>query len=90
MALILSVDPGSAPGSERHHKLTANDITPRGRDQRDRLRTDHARRALGGGRRVYPVLDHDRLEFLGAGKDCFMRANVRMFNPRINTVRLTH
>jgi thermitase len=28
------------------------------------------------------------VEFLGAGKECYMRADVRMYNPGINTVRL--
>ncbi len=28
------------------------------------------------------------VEFLGIGRECCMRANVRMYNPGINTVRL--
>jgi len=29
-----------------------------------------------------------RLEFLGSGRECYMRANIRIYNPGINTVRM--
>jgi thermitase len=88
MALILSVDPGLRSWEvEDIIKLTADDIAPGGRDQQTGFGRINARRALEAASRIWYSITIG-LEFLGAGKECFMRANVRMFNPGINTVRL--
>ena len=88
MALILSVDPDLRSWEvEDIIKLTADDIAPGGRDQQTGFGRINARRALEAASRIWYQITIG-LEFLGAGKECFMRANVRMFNPGINTVRL--
>jgi len=88
MALILSVDPELRSWEvEDIVKLTADDIAPGGRDQQTGFGRINARRALEAASRIWYQVTIG-LEFLGAGKECFMRANVRMFNPGINTVRL--
>ena len=88
MALILSVDPALRSWEvEDIIKLTADDIAPGGKDQQTGFGRINARRALEAASRIWYQITIG-LEFLGAGKECFMRANVRMFNPGINTVRL--
>jgi thermitase len=88
MALILSVDPELRSWEvEDIIKLTADDIAPGGRDQQTGFGRINARRALEAASRIWYQITIG-LEFLGTGKECFMRANVRMFNPGINTVRL--
>jgi len=88
MALILSVDPELRSWEvEDIVKLTADDIAPGGRDQKTGFGRINARRALEAASRIWYEIAIG-LEFLGAGKECYMRANVRMFNPGINTVRL--
>ncbi len=88
MALILSVDPELRSWEvEDIIKLTADDIAPGGRDQQTGFGRINARRALEAASRIWYQITIG-LEFLGAGKECFMRANVRMYNPGINTVRL--
>ena len=88
MALILSVDPQLRSWEvEDIIKLTADDIAPGGRDQQTGFGRINARRALEAASRIWYQITIG-LEFLGAGKECYMRANVRMFNPGINTVRL--
>jgi thermitase len=88
MALILSVDPDLRSWEvEDIVKLTADDLGPGGRDQEFGFGRINARRALEAASRMWYEITIG-VEFLGAGKECFMRANVRMFNPGINTVRL--
>lgn len=87
-ALILSVDPALRSWEvEDIIKLTARDLGTAGRDEQFGFGRIDARRALEAASkiwyqiRVVPV-------FLGKGRECFMRINVRMFNPGINSVRL--
>jgi thermitase len=88
MALILSVDPDLRSWEvEDIVKLTADDLGPGGRDQEFGFGRINARRALEAASRMWYEITIG-VEFLGAGKECFMRANVRMYNPGINTVRL--
>jgi thermitase len=88
MALILSVDPDLRSWEvEEIVKLTADDLGPGGRDEQFGFGRINARRALEAASRIWYEIAIG-VEFLGAGKECYMRANVRMYNPGINTVRL--
>jgi thermitase len=88
MALILSVDPDLRSWEvEDIIKLTAEDLGPAGRDEDFGFGRINCRRALEAASRLWYAIDIG-VEFLGAGRQCFMRANVRMYNPGINTVRL--
>jgi thermitase len=88
MALILSVDPDLRSWEvEDIVKLSADDLGAAGRDQFFGFGRINARRALEAASRIsYQVSVVP--EFIGAGKECFMRMNVRMYNPGINQVRL--
>lgn len=88
MALILSVDPGlRAWEVEDIIKLTAIDLGGAGRDEHFGFGRIDCRRALEAASRVWSDVTATP-EFLGTGRECFMRMNVRVFNPGINTVRL--
>lgn len=88
MALILSVDPDLRSWEvEDIVKLTANDLGPGGRDEEFGFGRVNARRALEAASRIWYEIAIGA-EFLGVGRECYMRANVRMYNPGINTVRL--
>jgi thermitase len=88
MALILSVDPDLRSWEvEEIVKLTADDLGPGGRDDQFGFGRINARRALEAASRIWYEITIG-VEFLGVGKECYMRANVRMYNPGINTVRL--
>ncbi len=89
-ALILSVDPDLRSWEvEDIIKLTARDLGPGGRDNEFGFGRIDARKALEAASKIwyrvwaFPV-------FLGAGKDCYMRAYIRMYNSGINTVRLNN
>ena len=88
MALILSVDPDLRSWEvEDIIKLTADDLGPAGRDDEFGFGRINCRRALEAASRIWYEITVG-VEFLGLGKECFMRSNVRMYNPGINTVRL--
>ncbi|MGH7391497.1 MAG: S8 family serine peptidase [Candidatus Rokuibacteriota bacterium] len=88
MALILSVDPDLRSWEvEDIIKLTADDLGPSGRDEQFGFGRINCRRALEAASRIWYEIGI-AVEFLGAGRECFMRANVRMYNPGLNTVRL--
>jgi thermitase len=88
MALILSVDPDLRSWEvEDIIKLTADDRGPAGRDEEFGFGRINCRRALEAASRIWYEISIG-VEFLGTGKECYMRANVRMYNPGINTVRL--
>ena len=88
MGLILSVDPDLRSWEvEDIVKLTADDLGPAGRDDQFGFGRINCRRALEAASRIWYQIVIG-VEFLGVGKECFMRANVRMYNPGINTVRL--
>ncbi len=88
MALILSVDPGLRSWEvEDIIKLTADDLGPAGRDQEFGFGRINCRRALEAASRIWYQITVQPV-FLGSGRDCFMRATARMYNPGINTVRL--
>lgn len=88
MALILSVDPELRSWEvEDIIKLTADDLGPAGRDPEFGFGRINCRRALEAASRLWYEVSI-ALEFLGAGKECYMRMTVRMYNPGINSVRL--
>lgn len=88
MGLILSVDPDLRSWEvEDIIKLAADDLGPAGRDEEFGFGRINCRRALEAASRLWYEITVG-LEFLGAGKECYMRMNVRMYNPGINTVRL--
>ncbi len=88
MALILSVDPDLRSWEvEDIVKLTSQDLGAGGRDEQFGFGRIDARRALEAASRIWYEITIG-VEFLGVGKECYMRANVRMYNPGINTVRL--
>lgn len=88
MGLILSVDPDLRSWEvEDIIKLTADDLGPAGRDQQFGFGRINCRRALEAASRLWYSISITP-QFLGAGKECFMRINVRFYNPGINTVRL--
>lgn len=88
MALILSVDPALRSWEvEDIIKLTADDLGPAGRDPEFGFGRINCRRALEAASKIWYSITVNPV-FLGAGRECFMRINVRMYNPGINTVRL--
>jgi subtilisin family serine protease len=88
MALILSVDPDLRSWEvEDIIKLTARELGAAGRDEQFGFGRIDARRALEAASRIWYEISIG-VEFLGAGRECYMRADVRMYNPGINTVRL--
>jgi thermitase len=88
MALILSVDPDLRSWEvEDIVKMTALDLGAGGRDEQFGFGRLDARRALEAASRIWYEITIG-VEFLGAGRECYMRADVRMYNPGINTVRL--
>ena len=88
MALILSVDPDLRSWEvEDIIKLTADELGTAGRDEEFGFGRINCRRALEATSRLWFAVEA-KPEFLGTGKECFMRANCRVFNPGINSVRL--
>lgn len=88
MALILSVDPDLRSWEvEDIIKLTADDFGTAGRDEHFGFGRINCRRALEAASRLWYEVTAVP-QFFGTGRECFMRLNVRMFNPGINSVRL--
>lgn len=88
MGLILSVDSDLRSWEvEDIIKLTAIDLGPAGRDEEFGFGRIDCRRALEAASRIWYEISVVP-EFIGTGKECFMRINLRMYNSGINTVRL--
>jgi subtilisin family serine protease len=88
MGLILSVDPELRSWEvEDIIKQTADDLGPAGRDNDFGFGRINARGALEAASRIWYRIKVTPV-FLGSGRDCYIRVNLRMFNPGINTVRL--
>ncbi|MBW4632195.1 MAG: S8 family serine peptidase [Iphinoe sp. HA4291-MV1] len=88
MGLILSVDPNLRSWEvEEIIKRSADDFGPAGRDEEFGFGRINCRRAL---EMLSPISFNINVtpEFIGAGRECFMRINLRLFNPSINSVRL--
>jgi thermitase len=88
MALILSVDADLRSWEvEDIIKLTADDFGTAGRDEQFGFGRINCRRALEAASRLWYEVTVAP-QFFGTGRECFMRLNVRMYNPGINSVRL--
>ncbi|MBN1207219.1 MAG: S8 family serine peptidase [Myxococcaceae bacterium] len=88
MALILSVDPDLRSWEvEDIIKLTADELGAAGRDEEFGFGRINCRRALEAAKRIWFTVQVTP-EFLGTGRECFIRANCRIFNPGISSVRL--
>ncbi len=88
MGLILSVDPDLRSWEvEDIIKLTVDDLGATGRDEQFGFGRINCRRALEAATRLSYSINITP-EFLGAGKECYMRMNLRVYNPGINSVRL--
>lgn len=88
MALVLAVDPGLRSWEvEDIIKLTARDLGAGGRDQHFGFGRIDARAALEAASRIWYSIQVSPV-FLGSGGDTFIRANIRIYNSGINTVRL--
>lgn len=90
MALILSVDPDLRSWEvEDIIKLSAKDLGAGGRDQEFGFGRIDARAALEAASRIWYDVSVAPV-FLGSGRECYIRVNIRMYNPGINTVRLNN
>ncbi|MEN9933523.1 MAG: hypothetical protein RLZZ387_102 [Chloroflexota bacterium] len=88
MGLILSVDPDLRSWEvEEIIKSTTDELGAAGRDEEFGFGRINARRALEATSRIWFEV-RATPEFIGAGRECFMRMQVRIYNPGINTVRL--
>lgn len=88
MGLILSVDPDLRSWEvEDIIKLAAVDLGAAGRDEHFGFGRIDCRRALEAASRIWYQVSVQPV-FLGSGRECFMRLNVRVYNPGINSVRL--
>jgi len=88
MALVLSVDPDLRSWEvEEIVKRTAVDLGPAGRDQEFGFGRIDCRRALEAASKISVALSVVP-EFIGTGKECFMRINAQISNPGINTIRV--
>lgn len=88
-ALVLSVDPNLRQWEVRDIlRLTARDLSPRGKDNE----TGHGRIDAARAVQAAARLQHQaslRLEFLGTGQECFMRFRLfRLYNSGLNRVRV--
>lgn len=88
MALILAVDPALRSWEvEDIIKLTARGLGSAGRDEHFGFGRIDARAALEAASRIFSSIQVTPV-FLGSGQDTYIRANIRIYNPGINTVRL--
>ncbi|MEW6212058.1 MAG: S8 family serine peptidase [Acidobacteriota bacterium] len=87
-ALVLSIDPAlTVQEVEEIIRRTCDDIAAAGRDNETGFGRVNALRAVRAASRVW----HDiavRVQFLGSGRECFMRINLRLYNSGINRVRI--
>jgi hypothetical protein len=88
MGLILSVDPDLRSWEvEEIIKMTTDNLLAPGRDNETGFGRINCRRALEAASRIWYAVTAVP-EFIGAGRECFLRMSVRIFNPGINTIRL--
>jgi len=88
-ALILSVDPNLRQWEVRDIlRLTARDLSPRGRDNQHGFGRVDALRAVRAAARLQSQVSL-RLEFRGRGRECYMRfRRFRLYNSGLNRVRV--
>lgn len=88
MGLVLSVDPDLRSWEvEEIIKMSADDLGPGGRDPEFGFGRINCRRALEAASKLWVEVSVVP-EFIGAGRECFMRGRLRIYNPGINTIRL--
>ncbi|OUC12317.1 MAG: hypothetical protein B0A82_22835 [Alkalinema sp. CACIAM 70d] len=88
MGLILSADPNlRAWEVEDIIHLSADELGTAGRDPEYGYGRINCLKALEMMRPIWYDLNAQP-EFIGAGRECFMRVSFRIFNPSLNTVRL--
>ena len=87
--LVLSVDPNLRQWEVRDIlRLTARDLSPRGRDDEHGFGRVDAARAVQAAARLWSQVVL-RLEFKGAGQECYMRfRRFRLYNSGLNTIRV--
>ena len=87
-ALVLSIDPALRSWEvEDIIKLTSLDLGTPGRDEQFGFGRVNAKRAVEAAR----ILGFEiaiGVQFLGGGRECYMRLNARVNNPGINALRL--
>ena len=88
MALVLSVDSDLRSWEvEEIIKRTAADLGPGGRDPEFGFGRIDCRRALEAASNMWVSISVVP-EFIGTGQECFMRLNLQITNPGINTIRV--
>lgn len=88
MGLILSVDPDLRSWEvEDIIKLAADDRGTPGRNEEFGFGRINCRRALEAASRLWYDI-RVTPEFLGSGRDCYIRMQIRVYNSGINTIRL--
>lgn len=88
MGLILSVDPDLRSWEvEDIIKLSADDRGTPGRNEEFGFGRINCRRALEAASRLWYDI-RVTPEFLGSGRDCYIRLQIRVYNSGINTIRL--
>ena len=89
-ALVLSVDPNlTVQEVEEILRRSCDDIAPVGRDNETGFGRVNALRAVQAASRVFQEVGV-MVQFLGTGRECFMRVNLRVYNSGINRVRLNN
>jgi hypothetical protein len=89
-ALVLSVDPNlTVQECEEIIRRSCDDITPVGRDNQTGFGRINALRAVQAASRVWYDVGVT-IQFLGTGREAFMRVNLRVYNSGINRVRLNN
>lgn len=87
-ALVLSVDPNlTVQECEEIVRRTCDDLLPAGRDNETGFGRVNALRAVQAASRVWHEVGV-AMQFLGTGKEAFMRLNLRIYNSGINRVRI--
>jgi thermitase len=89
-ALVLSVDPNlTVQEVEEIIRRTCDDLAATGRDNETGFGRINAARAVQAASRVWYNVGV-AVQFLGTGRECFMRLNLRIYNSGINRVRLNN
>jgi hypothetical protein len=89
-ALVLSVDPNlTVQECEEIIRRSCDDLTPAGRDNETGFGRVNALRAVQAASRLFQDVGVT-VQFLGTGRECFMRVNLRVYNSGINRVRLNN
>lgn len=87
-ALVLSVDPNlTVQECEEIVRRTCDDLLVAGRDNETGFGRVNALRAVQAASRVWHEVGV-AMQFLGVGKEAFMRLNLRVYNSGINRVRI--